>query len=453
MLYVALLALGVVILMAPPVQAQEEKPFTIHGEVRFRGEYSDNTTDFDKNFDDGGLFWPYRVRIAAEGHFSKNISAWIEFQNAAVAGQTDAVIGGVPVFHNGTGGEIGNDGSAVEMYQGNLTIDQLWSKNFSLRIGRQEIVAGNELLLGDLDFYSGLSHDGLVGNWKLRKSNLMLWYTRPIEGQIGFSLTGLGANTPPDQLPIVGSTGSTTQNFLGGYWTTTIFKNQNLDVYLMELQDRSVGANFQTAGARWAREANAGLFWNVEYAQQFGQASSGYVTGSGTDVDAGGHAIEAWAGWAFKMGKNSHRLFGRYEEASGDKASSTKNEGFIPLFGDFHNRLGHGDWFHMADASTGLGGGVTAGGIKAWSVGYTGYFRERHELGAAYWDYTQAEDNGAASDKLGTAYDVWYGFNYSRNLTFTASVSQLNPDDALTGGGAAPNDAVMRIYGQARLRF
>ena len=42
-LYVALLAIGVVIMLAPPVMAQEEKPFTLHGEVRVRGEYDANT--------------------------------------------------------------------------------------------------------------------------------------------------------------------------------------------------------------------------------------------------------------------------------------------------------------------------------------------------------------------------------------------------------------------------
>ena len=39
LLYVAILAIGVVIMMTPPAMAQEEKPFTIHGEVRYRAEY------------------------------------------------------------------------------------------------------------------------------------------------------------------------------------------------------------------------------------------------------------------------------------------------------------------------------------------------------------------------------------------------------------------------------
>src|SRR6267142_1518997 len=229
LLYVALLALGVVVMMTPPVMAQEEKPFTIHGEVRFRGEYLNNTQDFNNDNDDGGLVFPYRVRIAAEGKFTKNVSTWIEFHHADFAGGTGP-------FQNGQTAD-------ADLYQGNMTFDQLWSKSFSLRIGRQEIVAGNELLLGDLDFYTGISHDGGVGNWKLKKVNLMLWYTRPVEGQVS---TFTGGASPPDQIFINPGTGSGTQNFLGGYATWTFNKTQTFDVYLMELVNRGTGGNMQT---------------------------------------------------------------------------------------------------------------------------------------------------------------------------------------------------------------
>ena len=451
LLYVAILALGVVAMMTPPVMAQEEKPFTIHGEIRYRGEYDNNTSDFDDNADDGGLFWPYRVRIAAEGKFTKNVSTWIEFQNAGVAGNG---INGPQRFGDSFGTGVG-----VELYQGNVTFDQLWSKNFSLRIGRQEIVAGNELLLGDLDFYAGMSHDGAVGNWKLKKVNLMLWYTRPVEGQVA-SITG-GA-LPPDQIFINPGTGSGTQNFLGGYATWTFNKTQTFDVYLMELVNRGTGGNMQTVGVRYAHETTGtGFFWDIEGVGQVGQVSSALVTGGANDVDAKGNAFEGWFGYSIKSGKKTHRFYGRLESASGDKSNTAgKNEGFQPLFGDFHNRLGHGDWFQMSGnlgGPTNLGGGVpgNASGIQGLSAGYTGYFNDRHEFGVALWQYKVAEENTAGNGKkLGTATDVWYGFNYSRNVNFTVSLSQLSPDDALTGTGPGTlTDNVTRLYGQARLRF
>src|SRR5713101_2526254 len=87
LLFVTLLTVGVVVMLAPPAMAQEEKPFTIHGEARFGYEYLANAQDFDKSVNqDQGNFWPYRARIAAEGKFAKGVTAWSEFQNGGVSG-------------------------------------------------------------------------------------------------------------------------------------------------------------------------------------------------------------------------------------------------------------------------------------------------------------------------------------------------------------------------------
>jgi hypothetical protein len=430
-IYVALLAFGVALMVAPPAMAQEDKAATIHGEVRFRGEYNNNASDFFDDTDDGALYWPYRVRISAEKSFTKNVSAYIEFQNAGVAGNS--------IFGPTKAGFVTTSGEGVELYQGNMTLDQLWSKNFSLRIGRQEIVAGNELLLGDLDFYAGLSHDGGVGTWKLRKVNVMVWYTRPAEGSVS---TITGPFLPPDQ-QIIGSPTSTI-HFLGGYASWAWKKDQSFDVYLMALNDRGTTASFQTIGARWAHDVTNkdGLFWSAELAQQFGDAATG--------IDASGRVIEGWVGYNWRKGKNTHRIYGRLGLATGDDTSSGGDfEGFMPLFGDFHNRTGRGDWFQLQDTTTFLGLGAT-GGLQAFGLGWNAFNGDRHEFGAQYWSYTLQEDNGG-DDDLGSALDVWYGFNYSRNVGFVASLSQLQPGDALTGGGA--DDSVTRLYGQARLRF
>jgi len=441
-MYVLLLALGVVIMMTPPVVAQEEKPFTLHGEVRFRGEYDNNTQDLNDDTDDGGLFWPYRVRIAAEGKFAKNITAWIEFQNAGVAGNESP-------FRTGSD-EFNDTGVSAELYQGNINIGHLWSDKFNVRIGRQEIVAGNELLLGDLDFYAGLSHDGLAGSWNFKKWNLMVWYTRPLEDSVS---TLDAAFLPPDQL-FLGP--GNTIHFWGGYANWTIHKDQTIDVYLMDVAERSTtgsfsdGFNFQTIGARYAHDnpAKKGLFWNVEYAVQAGDAD--HV--AGTAIDASGKVGEGWIGWNFKAGKNTHRVYGRLEMATGDKASSPdKDEGFIPLFGDFHNRTGRGDWFQLSDTTTGLAGGV-AGGLTATGIGYTGNFGDKSEFGAQAWKYTLDQKVGG-DDDLGSALDVWYGYNYSRNLNFVASLSQLNPGNVLETAAGGVSDSVTRLYAQARLRF
>lgn len=475
LLFSAVLLAGLAVLIAPPVAfAQEEKPFTLHGEVRTRLEYSDNASDLTNSGTDPGLgsnddqgnFWPYRVRIAAEGHFTKNITAWIEFQNAGV-------FGGDVFGPTKTGTFSGLAlGSAVELYQGNITLNKLWSDHFSLTLGRQELVKGNELQLGDLDFYSGLSHDGVVANWDLKKVDITGWYTRPFEGS-----TFHGDNfLPPDQV-VVGNNPATT-HFWGAYVTWDIAKEMPLELYFMEQRDRAFGPDtpntIDMVGARFSHNntTKGGAVWNAEYAQEFGKISDLTPVSGASTFEPGakisGSVAEAMFGWNFKGKKMTHQFFGKYEFASGNKtenaALDSKDEGFHPFYTDFHNRLGRGDWFHLTGAyptalgsTAGLGSALGAGGsgISAWSVGYQGW-TERHGWGAAYWDYSldQKEDFGAAGteSKLGTAIDAWYDFNYSKNLTFEASVSQLSVGDALSGPGG-PNDSVKRFYGNARLRF
>lgn len=448
LLFVMVLALGVVALMAPPAMAQDEKPFTIHGEARFRSDYNSNTEDFNNDQGDGGSFWPYRIRLAAEGHFAKNITAWIEFQNASVLG------GDFSPVKNGSG-EVDEGGNA-QLYQGNITIDGLWNKNFSLRMGRQEIVAGNELMLGDIDFYAGQAFDGFTGNFKLKKGNVMLLATRIAEGNV-FPLDG--AFLPPGVLCINCGSG-TTANFYGAYTTWNIPMNSMLDAYLLDLKAHGGGAgatgdfDVMTLGVRWSKDvANKnGLFWNVEYATQSGDSGLD-DNGNGNVDSAGGSALEGWIGWSLKSGKNNHRFYGKIERASGDDSATDNNaDAFIPMFGDFHNRVGHGDWFFVSGSPTALNGGIGNLGLQAVALGWTGRFGDRHELGAEFWKVSSDKDTGAGK-KLGTETDVWYGYNYSKNLIFTASLSRLSPDDGLTGGGGAPSDDVTRLYGQARFRF
>jgi hypothetical protein len=433
--FAALLALGVLAMIAPPAMAQDDKPFTVHGEVRFRAEYGANASDFDDTGDDQALYWPYRIRLAAEGRFGKNVSAWIEFQNAGVGGAPGVGSGfGIPSpYRNGS--DIGGfEGDGAEMYQGNIKVKGLWSDKFSVTFGRQEITAGTELLLGDLDFYNGISHDGINTNFDFKKWDLMLWYTRSEEGSVSTFTSGL----PPDLIGIGGTPDSV--HFWGGYATWAAGKH-NFDAYTMFYQNHDSDLDLMTYGGRYSWNNPDGLFWNIEYAMQSGDA--------GASVDQDADVMEAWLGYHFSK---KHAIWGKYGWATGNDVTTADNESFFSLFSDHHNRLGRGDWFRLSgDFNTGLGGSFgLGGGVEALGVGYTGTVSDKTEWGVAYWDYA-LEESGGAPDELGQAFDIYVSHKYSDNLTFMASGSQLSPDDALTGGGV--DDAVWRLYGQARIRF
>jgi len=467
--FAALLALGVIALVAPrpAFAADDEKMFKIHGEVRFRGEYTNNTYDFDSSndpgsYDDSTGFWPYRVRIAAEGQFSDNVTGWIELQNTGVFGEQGLVPQSIQ-SSDITNARRFNDGrSLTQMYQAYINLGKLGSEHFNLRIGRQEMVLGNEFIFGDEDFYTGISHDGIVAMWNLKAVDITAWYARTVEDsvyQYGFP-SGGAQDLPPDYV-VINQNANNIDHF-GAYVSFGVGKDksQDVDVYIVNVNDRGFGGRYQTFGARYGRQGwdKGGLVWNVEYAVQFGDLSSQPANPFTVNESAGGSAGEALIGWNFKGTKSVHRVFGKYELASGDDASTNdKFEGFVPLFGEVHNRTGHGDWFRVQHDPTNLGTNAAQGGLEAWAIGYTGMFNGKHEVGAQYWDYsyetssyTVGPNNGT---DLGNAFDIWYGYNYSKNVTLEASYSNLSPGDALTGGGNNPSDAVERLYGNIRLRF
>ncbi|PYT12571.1 MAG: hypothetical protein DMF51_12935, partial [Acidobacteria bacterium] len=124
--------------------------------------------------------------------------------------------------------------------------------------------------------------------------------------------------------------------------------------------------------------------WNAEYGQETGDANAA--------DKAKGNVAEGWIGWNMKSGKNNHRFYARIGMASGDDdPTDTDPKQFVPMFGDFHNRLGHGDFFQLSGNSTGLGGAVGALsgnlGIQGTGVGWNGMFGDRHEVGAEYWSF------------------------------------------------------------------
>jgi len=306
------------------------------------------------------------------------------------------------------------------------------------------------LMLGDLDFYQGQTFDGMTGTFKLKKGSIMVFYNRVNENKANV-FNGSG-NLPPDQV----FTFATENSNFAGVYTNWDVKLGTLDVYLLNLNEfHAAGEDVTTFGARWSRDVvnKDGLFWNVEYAQQSGDASN-----AATNNKAKGNVAEGWIGWNMKSGKNNHRFYARLGQASGDdNLGNSEHKAFIPMFGDFHNRLGHGDFFQLAGNSTLLGGGPVGThplGIQGTGVGWNGMFGDKHEVGVEFWSFkTDKKDPASNFDKLGTEFDVWYGYNYSKNLTFSAALAQFSPDDALTGGGGASNDKVNRLYGNARLRF
>ncbi|HEV8375331.1 MAG TPA: alginate export family protein, partial [Candidatus Polarisedimenticolia bacterium] len=405
-----------------------EKKFVLHGEIRQRADYNDNLSDFTSDSPDSFLFFPYRARIAAEGHFTNDIVGYVEFQNFGYWGDVPPIKGFQfgPVFGDNVTGPSNppfgpntnvlqnvqsnaattlND---VELYQAYIGLHKIGGTIFSLNLGRQEIVKGTEMLLGDNDFYSGVSHDGAVGCFAADHFDLDIWWTRPLQSG------GLLAN--PDHQSV---------NFYGA-WLDWNRYDSGLAwaAYLLNYEDgsSSLGADrrqFWTIGGRADREVTdkSGFFFNAELAIQKGEYSNGPGLGDTGDIKA--------MGWEGMLGYNFHgdhdnRIWISYDMASGDDdPADTDAEFFDPLFQDSHGRYGLSDIFTFSN-------------LTVWNIGYSMIMNDRHSWGVDYFNQSETEDLlVAGEDQLGQEVDGWWKFQYTPNTQIMAGAVWFDPGDAI----------------------
>ena len=417
----------------------DDNKFTVHGNFWTRGFYSDNFDDFDDTIDDEWDAFFFRARIGVKADLGSNVFVYTELQNFDSWGHRDSESAGSPIGRSRPPLRDVHDSPAddgvcstlgceflgvpdtddrfenIELYQGFIALKEVGGTSFSFKLGRQEIKMGSELILGDLDWYGGISHDGFVGGWDLESFDITLLYTR-VDRDSDF--------------------GDDNEEDFWGAWVDFGWGDSGVDttVYAFNNRDDSALSNFWTGGFRvWDyAEDHKGFSWSVEYAMQTGDFSS--------TVDMDASVIEGWIAYGFGNGRDQSVHLG-YTSATGDDTSSaTDFESFDPLFQDFHYRLGLADFFATSN-------------IEAIEVGYKLALNDNNKVGIDYYMFSLEEDNGAvAGDDLGTEIDLWYKYKHTENLDYNVGLAYFSPDDAITGVGGIDDNGT-QLWAQIRARF
>ncbi|MFQ5768391.1 MAG: alginate export family protein [Acidobacteriota bacterium] len=341
--YLGVLALSAGLLATPALaqRGQGEKGrFTLHGEVRVRGEFQSNVMDFfdetatgGPNDDDFDLF-PYRVRSPSDP------------------------------FLQSFRGSFGTQETIL--YQGYIDVKNVGDSAASFRIGRQEHTLANELMLGDLDFYNGISFDGFRANFDFAQWDLDAFYYVILEGSaLDSTLSGATIGADND----VAFTGLDADFTFGDHGT-------HIRPYILFLDDGGSGITtgigrpamqVYTFGGQWGREVNSvedvddsPLDWSAEAAIQSGDFDTTSILGPMVQ-DVSGFIVEGWIGFNWNHGHHSRsRVHAGILIASGDDDPTDGDyDAFIPMFPDTHsrNRLGNLDLFGEP-FSTAFGGGI-----------------------------------------------------------------------------------------------
>jgi hypothetical protein len=468
-LFGALLALVGTSVFAPAALAEPKVKF--HAEVTTRLEHIENFTDFreteDGAFQDRVNFGFYRARIGAHADVGDGVSAFISLQNHGTWGDTfpvpsnpqDPMIGGLWLTSI-----IGSN--TVSLYEAWVKWENIGDSAFSAKLGRQEHVLGNELHMGDNDFYSGQYFDGLrmmldYDAWDLEAFYYWIQERDVLPGSLGALDEGIVANG-----------GSDDQTLWGFSADFEIADGHDIEPYiLVHRQDNEVDLllpkfNIITYGLLYERptEHDSPFDWSVELAGQSGDVGTG-----ADEVDQSGYAFEGWFGYTFGDEDASHHRFhiGALMLSDSDDAEDLKS--FIPLFPDTHRRAGMADIFSLLSSSFANVAGVSSGtqplstfhNLQDIHVGWNWANGRASHVGAAYHMFTLSEDDFTdsagfqfESDDVGDEFDVYYKYMHGEHLGLMVGLGYFMPGDHFKKDIAEEFDeAVPRLFAQAKFRM
>ena len=471
-------------LIAVPAMAEDEGKFTADGDVRLRWEYYGNYQDAsdDGSSNDSFDAFPYRARLGVEGRFTDRAWGRVDLQAAGWFGD-QLGNGGYPYpgsfgssFVGGTQpyGAARNIGF-VSLYQAFVTVE---GGTFDFTAGRKEHAIGNELILGNNDFYNGLAFDGITLNGDFSSWDLNLWYHQLAEtfsNREDVGLFGVDAafefgsfNFAPYVV------------YSKSHWdglNTSTLPGGIRPVFLAPKHDLwTLGVIFGMPGD----EDHTGIDFSVELAGQMGETDIDSTDPTTPAVDLKGYIFEGWFGFGFGGAGRIHigTLYASGDDGTGVDANDNPNEltAWVPLFEDPHamNRLGDLDLFsgfaipggNVADP---LGFGMS----NIWDInlGYDWWGGEKHHAKVAVHYFTRPEvanfgDSDPLapgiqeySDSIGTELDISYDYQYARNSKLEIGVATLFAGDfikewtsTLVNPGGY-DDNITRIWAQLHLNW
>lgn len=301
-----------VVLMAVGIHvAAELQQVQVGGQVRIRGNYM-NLDSIDRS-----SFVEQRTRLNVRADFTQDVSVFIEMDNYHVWGDNDDDEPFASWYLCGNDFRGSND--AVYMYQAYIEARNMWNTLLTMRVGRQEIMLGNQFLIGNNDtssLFYGRSFDAL----------------RLTYGTEDFSIDGIFVKLTEN----FGNFGRDDMDLYVLYGSYMGLSDVTLDAYWMFLRDDdgvmgrlTIGAediNLHTVGLRGAGVIGAFDF-ELEGAYQFGTVYGlrnpwFRLFNRHADVDFGSFAVNSEVGYTFDV-KWQPRVFARFAYLGGGRPNNS----------------------------------------------------------------------------------------------------------------------------------
>jgi hypothetical protein len=459
-----------ILLLTYNMVAQAQLSMT--AQYRTRSEYRAGQGTLPRYGSEPAFFTNHRMRLGI-GYTMDRLKFYTAIQDVRVWGQDGSTISNA-------------DGKALSVHEawGEITFsDSTWKKvadNFSLKVGRQEIIYDDSRLLGNLDWLQqGRRHDAAILKWSKRywfadiggafnqtreaKSDAFYNGTNTMDSVVNVSGTKvpLGPTNPNYSGPSNGSNGLT-PNYKAFYF---LYLRRNLgwgnasvlifnDDFAKSVNKSSVYSR-HTLGANLSGKALRKIDFNIYGYYQLGKENKG------NDLSAFTYGASALAlvsrkfsiGPGFDLMSGNNTVKSQYR-----KDGVSDNHAFDPLYGTPHKFWGYMDYFYVADgygayASDGKGLGnssstlISPGLVNAFiKVRYklaekVNLSLDLHEFWAQNTVANRAtkDSNDVLNKNLGTEIDFLVNWSLTPSIMIEGGYSAMfgtNTLDALKHTGA-----------------
>ncbi|UMB55392.1 alginate export family protein [Lutibacter sp. A64] len=365
--------------------------FDLSAELRPRFENKHGFGTLMQTDADGANFVSQRTRLNFSFTQDK-IKLGVSLQNVRVWGDIST---------------LGADDNATMLHE--AWAEVLLSENFSLKLGRQEIVYDDSRIFGNVGWaQQARSHDAMLAKFKLsEKSKLDLGFALNADSQSG--IDNLYSN-------IAGY-----KTFQYAWFHTNV---TNLGISLLALNN---GVEYLESGDQTVDYSQT-LGTRLTYFEgDFGADLSAYLQGGslkGNDVSANyvGVNLNYKISSEFAIGAGIEMLSGK---DTNDTSSDVKS--FNPLFGTNHKFNGWMDYFYV-------GNHLNSVGLVDVNVAFS-YKKDKFSAALIPHFFSSAADiyNGTTKEdnNLGTEIDLNLGYKISDDIMFNVGYSKMFATDSM----------------------
>ncbi len=311
-MFKAILTFAIIAFLSTALIAQDAITFT--GQVRHRLEF--NGKDFNANTALNNYNF-LRTRIGAKFTASKRISGFVQIQDSRVFGTEFNTLA------DGTA-------DALDMHQAYVIVKDLFDMPLSMKLGRQEVIFGNQRLIGAVGWHNiGRSFDGIQMIYDTDNGPISVFDFKTVETLNAGDLNDFN---------------------VGGIWANMSKMNDQIHPQFFGIWDRvnSGGALSRLTIGTQTDMSFDNISATLEAAYQTGQLNSAldiaaYMFAANATYKVGGQFLKA--------------VGGGVDYLSGDDATtSDKYEAFNTLYATNHKWYGISDFFLNVPAHSFNGG-------------------------------------------------------------------------------------------------